>query len=289
MNERPSLAEIRARAQKERYTEIGNVLARFWARPTAVFGTWVALRLGLGAHQVTALALLSNLLAAAAIGTGTRVGFVAGVGLLYLGFWLDHVDGQVARWRETSSLDGVYFDYLLHYATNLALGFALGFGLMLCQGAISWTAAGFAIALGWTLLSLHNDCRYKAFFQRLKSSNSRYSVEGGAGGRPEPPTPWPKSGLGFWTWPAAKLCEPHGVILTLTLISAIAIASRGWWQVVWMGYVVFMAMLAPMLAAGRIARAIRAHAVGREFEAWFRTDTTARENVDARPPTELGG
>ena len=84
-----------------------------------------------------------------AIGTGDRLLFVVGVVLAQLGFWLDHVDGQVARWRGTSSLDGVYLDYLMHHAANLALGFALGYGLAVRLGDLRWTIAGFAIGLGW--------------------------------------------------------------------------------------------------------------------------------------------
>ena len=87
-----------------------------------------------------------------AIATGTRAGFVAGVALAHLAFWLDHVDGQVARWRGTASLDGVYFDYLMHHAANLGLGFGLGYGLAARTGDLRWAAAGFAIALGWAVL-----------------------------------------------------------------------------------------------------------------------------------------
>ena len=57
----PTLAELRARVQKDRHREIGNWLARRVARPTAVYGSWLAIRLGLSAHQVTLLALLSSL------------------------------------------------------------------------------------------------------------------------------------------------------------------------------------------------------------------------------------
>ena len=92
-----------------------------WARPAAVHGTWLAVRLGLSAHQVTLAALATGLLAAGAIGGGTRAGFVAGALLNLLAFWLDRVDGQVARWRGTAGLDGVYLDYLMHHAHALVL------------------------------------------------------------------------------------------------------------------------------------------------------------------------
>ena len=138
----PTIAELKARVQKDRHREIGNWLARRVARPTAVYGCWLAVRLGLSAHQVTLFALSSWLLAALAIGTGDRTLFVAGVALAHLGFWLDHVDGQVARWRGTVCLDGVYLDYLMHHAANLSLGFALGFGLAVPRA----TCAGRSLA-----------------------------------------------------------------------------------------------------------------------------------------------
>src|SRR6516165_825136 len=168
----PTLAQLGARVHKGRHREIG---------------CWLAVRLGLSAHQVTSAAWLSSLAAAAGIGTGDRLLFVLGVTLACLAFWLDHVDGQVARWRGTASLEGVYLDYLMHHGANLALGFAMGYGLAARSGELRWTIAGFAIGMGWALLSLHNDCRYKAFFQRLKSGTGSYRIDGGSGGRAQPP------------------------------------------------------------------------------------------------------
>ncbi len=50
---RPTLAELRARVQKGRHREIGNWLARRVARPSAIYGSWLAIRMGLSANQVT--------------------------------------------------------------------------------------------------------------------------------------------------------------------------------------------------------------------------------------------
>jgi phosphatidylglycerophosphate synthase len=266
---RPTVGELRAHVQKDRHREIGNWLARRVARPSAIYGCWLAIRLGLSAHQVTLAALCSSLGAAAAIGTGDRVLFVVGVVLVQLGFWLDHVDGQVARWRGTVSLDGVYLDYLMHHAANLALGFALGYGLAVRSGETPWTIAGFAIALGWGLLSLHNDCRYKAFFQRLKSTTRSYRVDGGDGGRPQPPAPWPRSGLGAVTWPAYKLCEVHVVIMGLSVLAVLAIVFPPLWLALWRAGVLFLAVMAPALGIGRTARSVSRNTVEDEFSRWF--------------------
>ena len=269
MNDRPTLEALRPRVQKERHREIGNWLARNVARPSAVYGTWLAVRLGASAHQVTLAALVVGLLGAACIGTGTRIGFIAGVLLAHLAFWLDHVDGQVARWHGASSLDGVYLDYLLHHALNLAQGFALGYGLAARTGDPRWAIAGFAIAAGWLGLSLHNDCRYKAFFQRLKRETRTYRIDAGSGGRPAPPPGWPRRGLGVLTWPAYKSCEPHVVLLGLTGLAAVALIDSFMWMSMWRTGVIVMGVMAPILALARTGRAVRRHAVETEFGQWF--------------------
>jgi hypothetical protein len=235
-----------------------------------VYGCWLAVRLGLSAHQVTSAAWLASLAAAAGIGTGDRLLFVLGVTLACLAFWLDHVDGQVARWRGTASLEGVYLDYLMHHSANLALGFAMGYGLAVRSGELRWTIAGLAIGMGWALLSLHNDCRYKAFFQRLKSVTGSYRIDGGSGGRPQPPAAWPRRGFGLLTWPAYKACEPHVVLLGLMILAALAIAAPAIWLALWRAGVWALAILAPVLGIARIARAVQRATVEDEFSRWFR-------------------
>jgi hypothetical protein len=266
----PSLAELRARVHKGRHREIGNWLARRVTRPSAVYGTWAAVRLGLSAHQVTLGATVAGLASAGAIASGDRIGFVVGVLLAHLAFWLDHVDGQVARWRGTAGLDGVYLDYLMHHATTLALGFGLGQGLAVRTGDPAWSAAGFAIAGGWTFLSVQNDCRYKAFFQRLKAANGSYRVDAGAGGRPSPPTPWTRRGRAMLTWPAYKACEGHVVLIALTAMAGLGLIAPDLWLASWRWSVRGMAVLAPLLAVARISKAVAGGTVESEFARWFR-------------------
>lgn len=291
MTTHPTLAELRARVFKHSAhgtvgqafqpdatatlehnapPEIGNWLARRVGRPAAVYGTWLAVRLGVSAHQVTLAALLAGLTSALAIATGSRAGFIVGVLLAQLSYWLDHVDGQVARWRQTAGLDGVYLDYLMHHAQTMALGFALGYGLAIRTGNPHWAAAGFLVALGWAFLGLQNDCRYKAFFQVLKKENRTYRVDGGAGGRPAPPAGWPRHGHGLLTWPLYKACEPHVVLVVLTALALLASMLPATWEASWRLGVVGMAVLAPMLALGRAARAIARGTVAQEFDRWFR-------------------
>lgn len=286
--ERPTLAELRGRVHKERHREIGNWLARRVGRPSAVYGTWLAVRLGASAHQVTVAAIVVSLGSALAIGSGTRGGFVAGVALAHVAFWLDHVDGQVARWRRSASLDGVYLDYLMHHAIALGQGFALGYGLAARTGDLRWTAAGFAAGVGWLFLGLHNDARYKAAFQRLKRESRSFRVDGGSGGRPAPPARWPRSGRGRFSWPAYKVCEPHSVLVGLTLVAAAGLAAPSTWLALWKLGTLGMAALAPTLAIARTSRSVVRSSAEEEFHRWFRPMPEAADGTGPAPDSALG-
>lgn len=268
-SERPTLEELRARVQKDRHREIGNWMARRWARPAAVYGTWVAVRLGMSAHQVTALAAAVGLAGAVGIGTGTRWGFVAGVVAIFASFWLDRVDGQVARWRGTANLDGVYLDYLMHHALGMAVGFAMGFGLAMNTGQVGWSVAGFGMGAGWAVLGLHNDCRYKAFFQRLKRPGSVYVVRGGSAERPGPAPGWPGTWPGVVSWPLSKACEMHVVMVGLAGLAGLAVVSPSWWLMVWKGMAVGMSVVAVLMGGARVWRSARRGGVEEEFGRWF--------------------
>jgi hypothetical protein len=285
----PSLLELRARVHKAHYREIGNALACRWGRPSAVYGTWAAVRLGLSAHQVTGLALASIAGSAVGLGWGTPLGFATGVLLGFLAFWLDHVDGQVARWRGTAGLSGVYLDYLMHHAQALAVGFGLGLGLAVRTGWVGWTVAGFLAGCGWLFLSIQNDCRYKAMFQRLKVPGASYRVETGSFSRPAPAAGWPRIWPGIATWPAFKLCEPHVVLMTTAVLGVVGLASEPAWVGLVGAYTGGMAVLAPALAVGRIARAVRSGAVESEFGGWFREERTggATQNAAMGPTSPI--
>lgn len=269
MTDRPTLSDLRRRVYKHSgttRTETGTWLARRVGRPSAIYGTWAATRIGISAHVVTILALIANLGGALLIGTGARWAFVSGVVCLALAYWLDHVDGQVARWKGTASLSGVYFDYLMHHTASMTLGFALGFGLTMRGGSPLWSIAGFAIAFGWLGLSIHNDCKYKAFFQRLKNATTDFCVAppGASGAGSSRAKARPAS------WLAAKACESHIVLIGLAGLSVLAIVATEQWLLAWRAGVIAMAIVAPALAILRAGKAIHRGAIDREFAEWFR-------------------
>lgn len=271
---RPSLAELESRCQKADHRRIGNWMARRVARPLALRVTWLVLPWGISAHAVTLAAFLTGLAAAAGFAQGNVGGWLIGAALLQVWYLLDHVDGQLARFHGTASLDGVALDYLMHHMLGLCLPLAIGFGLFARSLEPAWLIAGVAWGVGGLLIGLVHDVRYKAFIQRLKIVEGTLEVVGGGGARSLPAPPVPRSVRGFCGWLSRKLCEPHVVMNLLALLAVLSWALDP--LLFFAGvYVLGMALLAPLVAGVQLARSLRQSAAETEFKAWFRVPAGA--------------
>jgi hypothetical protein len=238
----------------------------------AVYGTWCAVRLDFKPHLITTFALMAYLAGCFGLAIGDRSGFVLGVTLLWVGYWLDHVDGQVARWQGRASLTGTAFDYWMHHAVNLTIGFALGYGMAQRTGQMTWVLAGFASGSGWLLLALHDDCHYKAFFQRLKHTTSCYHVTGRAGvighfsRRQSVSLPRRMGRAGY------VMCEHPNVLIMLCALCITSLLAPSLGSIVFALWLLVMGFLAPMLATARLIQRLRDQSADRDFTRWFQLD-----------------
>ena len=266
---RLSLAELERRCQKPDHRRIGNWMARRVSRPLALRVTWVVLPSGLSAHGATCLAMLVAVAAAVAFGYGSLSSWLLAAGLLQAWYLLDHVDGQLARFHGVASLDGVQLDYLMHHVVNLIVPWGIGFGLAGRPLSPLWIALGLAFSLGLLSIGLVNDTRYKAFIDRLKTVEGEFRVRGGAGGRPAPAPPVPRSPLRFAAYVARKACEIHVLMNVLTVLAV------GEWlfadsnHLAARAYLAAMAPLSLLVALAGIVRSVRRGSCEREFAAWF--------------------
>lgn len=286
----PTLREIEAVCQKPQWREVGSLLARRVARPAAVYLTWLAVRWPITANMVTAATLVVGVAAAVLLGLGRAPWFVAGAIVLNLWYLLDHVDGQVARFRRSESVTGVYFDFMMHHIVHPVVAFSLGYAIATQTEELHWTLAGGAFAFGVTMLSLANDCRYKAFYAaEVKGGGRRLPSPGDpgaaasefqhAGSRgPERDHVAPDSLFSEETTASShptpeartlavrvlrialhfgqKLCEMPNVIIAITILATVvAIRPRLGFQTV-EGYVLVMSILAPMLALARLGKQV---------------------------------
>lgn len=148
---RPSLDEVRREGQPEHIRTRANAehwSADLWWRHLSPYVSVAAIRIGMSANAVSVVMIVCGWLAAAVLLTGTWWGALLAVILAHTQMLLDASDGEVARWRRTTSPRGVFLDRIAHTTTESLMPacFGIGWGLVhdsLWQGA----AAGFAIAM----------------------------------------------------------------------------------------------------------------------------------------------
>lgn len=263
-------AEFRRRCLKPDSDRLGTWTARRIARPVALRITWIVAPLGVTAHQATLFAGLTALAAMVGFAHGSPIGWLVGAALLEAWYVLDHVDGQLARRRETASLDGTTLDYLMHHSISLLLPTALAYGVVRQTGSPAWCLVGAAWSWGMLLLGLRHDARYKSFVQRLKLLYGTLHVVGGGGGRPTPAA-WPKRRVrNLAGWCLLKLFEAHTLAHLLLFVSAARLFFPIVQEFLAIATVAVPALPAVPLAVYFIARDLRCHEAETQFAAWFR-------------------
>ena len=112
--------EVRLRANAEHWT------ASLYLRDLSPHITWLLLKTRISANGVTALMILIGWSTAAALLIPGIWGALLALALGQLQMLVDCCDGEVARWRRTSSPAGVFLDKVGHYSTEALIPIALG-------------------------------------------------------------------------------------------------------------------------------------------------------------------
>lgn len=146
---KPSIAELRPVIHPPGLLERRSAehwAGRWYMRRLSPYATWLLVRSGASANAVTGLMIVVGLAGAAftcVLGMG---GAIAGALLVQVYLLLDCSDGEVARWRRTQSMVGVYLDRVGHYVVEAALLVALGVRAG-GRSEVSWVVAGLAAGM----------------------------------------------------------------------------------------------------------------------------------------------
>lgn len=153
---RPTVAELREVTQPPAVR--GRRTAEHWTgdlymRDISPYVTRVLLPTGISANGVTWLMIVSGWLAAAALLLVGIVGAILAVVGTQLQMMWDACDGEVARWRQTSSPMGVFLDKFGHYTVETLIALALGVraagGVREISHHLGWIVLGALLA--WLL------------------------------------------------------------------------------------------------------------------------------------------
>jgi phosphatidylglycerophosphate synthase len=143
---------VRSRAAAEHWVALA------YLRDISPYLTRILLRAGFSANGVTWLMIISAAAAAVVTAWPTLPAAILVVILVQLQMLLDCCDGEVARWRQTSSPVGVYLDRVGHYVAECGIAVALGVratGQFQISGV--WISAGLLLGLLIALNKVQND------------------------------------------------------------------------------------------------------------------------------------
>ena len=128
--------------QSARYTRMRDV---------SIYVTWVLLHTSITANQVTAMGVAFGLLGVILVAMPSPSIGVAGCILLWMHIVLDKVDGEVARYRKTVSLRGIFLDEIGHLVIPPLLFVALAVHVYGATGRIEALLLGTipALQIGW--------------------------------------------------------------------------------------------------------------------------------------------
>ncbi|WP_442934370.1 DUF5941 domain-containing protein [Micromonospora sp. CPCC 205546] len=127
--------------------ERDDFFTTFFVSTWSPYVTKASAKLGLGPTAVTMISVAFAVAAAVLFGTGGRVALVAGAVLLYLGFVLDCVDGQLARYTRHFSAWGGWLDTMADRAKEYVVYAGLGYGATQAGFRYGWALAIAAITL----------------------------------------------------------------------------------------------------------------------------------------------
>ncbi len=148
-----SIAELRKICQETRDDVLyqSNWFDRNAKRRISIYITKPLLLLGLSANQATLVDLLIGLAAGAFLTSANPRHWLIGIALFYLFFVFDCVDGEIARYRKSSSAEGSYLDGGLGILMWPYILACMTFGIQSALQSNIVFAVGFLAAIGWPL------------------------------------------------------------------------------------------------------------------------------------------
>lgn len=124
-----TIAEIRSKFPEEKRKLARANLWSYFIRPISFYPTWLFLRLGISANQVTFIGLIIGIIGCVFLGFGGYWAIITGAILINIHVLFDNIDGNIARATDSSSTYGDYIDRLSMYVIAGLMPITLGIGL----------------------------------------------------------------------------------------------------------------------------------------------------------------
>ncbi|MCM8776081.1 MAG: CDP-alcohol phosphatidyltransferase family protein [Candidatus Omnitrophica bacterium] len=264
-----SLKELNTICQKPDYTTKGNWMARHIVRPAALPITWLLLHTPVSANQVTLVSLGVGLAGIYLLALVPKALFLAGVLLFQMWYLLDHVDGQIARYRENVTLTGRFLDFLTHHVIHGTVFFSLAIYCVQSSGSLFFVLWGFLVSISMMTFNLIHDVKAKTFYERIaaeKGMRLRNGTSGeGKASEKDETNPW-KSLFAL----LHKSMEIHVLMNILTLASLVQLVSQVPLDLRMLLFF-YYGTAVPAVTVIKIVYLVESGGIDREFEEHFTT------------------
>lgn len=172
--ERPR--ELRAKCQAGKGTDPAWYVIH---RRVSIYITWALLRLEVPVVSVSLSMMAVGLVGAMLVAMPSIRLNLAGFALLYVSFLLDKVDGEMARYHEEQSVQGILLDRLHHRLIEPCLFIAVAIHEVRAGGPSLLLAVGMAIALLANVIEEHQQVSPYILFKHLRETGSLPRPRGG--------------------------------------------------------------------------------------------------------------
>jgi len=227
--------------------------------------TWLLLHTSVTANQITIVSLAIAMIAMLFLAIPGIAAFFAGVLFLQLWYYLDHVDGQIARYRKTASLTGRFLDFLTHHIVHTALFLSFGFYGYAASGAVLFIIWGCIAALAMASFNVMHDVKYKTFFEKLSLEGGTIQPLAAGSANSAPLKSIPRRCFSL----VHKACEIHVMInvLSLAAIVQIFISKVDFRFILFMLY----GAIAPFITVTKLAYILKHQKVDQEYRDLFKS------------------
>lgn len=157
----PSIKKLRRLAQKE---DDDNVWYNKLVRVFSIYLTWFFLHIkGFTPIQGTLLGLSTGLMAAGFFATGNyHYGLFGGL-LVFLSGCFDGVDGETARYKKMSSIEGHHYDALVGHLVDILFLFGIVYGSFIKTNSYFVLGIGLILLVSFTMYEILVNLRYATY------------------------------------------------------------------------------------------------------------------------------
>ncbi len=159
--------------------EINDPSSAIIFRRISIYFTFLFLHTSITANQVTMLGMIITIIASFLFSFSTYEASIIASFLLFLAYLFDWVDGEIARYRKSSSLNGAYLDDIGYYMMEILPFIGLSFGAYTIFNHIFVFILGFLAVFSITFVRLVNLMRYSFYFEYVLKKKVKYNKKKG--------------------------------------------------------------------------------------------------------------